>query len=156
MKPITAKNLTAYDGGGEASTPAPETGLVTLDADDHYFPIFGADECEIDSIHILTGAAIEAVFTVETCNFPRRRDEVGPADVTDYNETTGNWIKENPSSAYVASTGTGWAVAALTLTKTAGAGGAMIHLGNMGARRVRLKAAVTTPGTIRVVANGKG
>jgi hypothetical protein len=32
----------------------------------------------------------------------------------------------------------------------------MIHLGNLGARRVRLKAAITTTGTVRVVAHGKG
>jgi hypothetical protein len=128
---------------------------VTLDVDSHYF-VINADEAEIDSIHILTGALIAGVFTVETCNFPRKRDEVGPNDVTDYDETTGNWIKEDPTTAYVASVGTGWTVANLTLTKTAGAAGAMIHLGNLGARRVRLKAAITTGGTVRVVPHGKG
>jgi hypothetical protein len=155
MKSIIGKNLPAYDGGGDASTPDPVTGLVTLDVDSHYF-VINADEAEIDSIHILTGALIAGVFTVETCNFPRKRDEVGPNDVTDYDETAGNWIKEDPTTAYVASVGTGWTVANLTLTKTAGAAGAMIHLGNLGARRVRLKAAITTGGTIRVVAHGKG
>jgi hypothetical protein len=155
---ITGKDLSALNGAGTASDPDPITGLVTLTAtDDFYFVIPFAEDGDVTSIHILTGAAITGTFTVETCNFRKKRNEVGPDDVTDYNEVSGNWVKENPSTAYVATVGTGWSggVGDLTLVKTAGAGGAMIHLGNLGARRVRLKLACTTSGTVRVVAHGK-
>lgn len=154
---FSPKNLTAYNGSGVESAPAGATGLVTLTAtDDFYFPIPYAGESEIVSIHILTGAAIVGVFTIEMCNFPAPGSEsTNVATVTDYDETSGNWIKEDPTTAYVASVGTGWSVTNLTLTKTAGAGGAMIHVGNMGARRMRLKLACTTSGTVRVMTHGK-
>lgn len=155
MNSLKSPNLTAYDGGGDASIPK-GSGLVTLDVDSHYFPIPYADEDEITTIHILTDGTIVGVFTVETTNFPKKTGENnGATDVTDYDETTGNWVKEDPSTAYVATVGTGWSVSALTLTKTAGAGAAIIHIGNCGARRMRLKAAISTGGTLRVVAHGK-
>jgi hypothetical protein len=157
MKILNSSNLAALNGSGTPSSPDPVTGLVSLTAtDDFYFPIPMAEDGEITSIHILTGAAIVGTFTVESCNFPRKRNEIGPDDVTDYNETSGNWVKEDPTGAYVASVGTGWTWTLLTGVKSAGAGGAMIHLGNTAARRLRLKLACTTSGTVRVVAHGKG
>jgi hypothetical protein len=150
------KNLSGFDGGGEESIPAPTTGFVTLDVDDHYFPIMGEEDADLLSIQIVPGAAIAGVFTVESCNLPSKRNGTGPDDVTLYNETAGYWIKEDPSTAYVATIGSGWSVSNLTLTRTAAAGGgAMIHLGNVGARRLRVKAAITTGGTVRIIAHGK-
>ncbi len=150
------KNLSAFYAAGTESAPAAATGLVTLTAtDDYYFPIPVAGDGEVVSIHILTDAVLAGVFTVETCNFPQAADGVNIATVEDWNEATGNWIKEDPTTAYVATVGTGWSALNLTLTKTAGAGGAMIHLGNIGSRRLRLKAAVTTTGAARVMAHGK-
>jgi hypothetical protein len=147
------QNLSALNGSGTVSAPA-TTGLVTLTAtDDFYFMIPTSEDATVQSIHILTGALIAGTFTIETCNFPK----VGTADgVTDYNEVSGNWVKEDPTGAYVASVGTGWSWTLLTGVKTAGAGGAMIHLGNIGSKRIRLKLACTTTGTVRVVAHGKG
>jgi len=147
-----SKNLSAFDGAGVESVPAPTTGLVTLGVDDYYFELPLTEDGGLQSVQILTGALIAGVFTVETTNFPQQ----GPAgSVTSWNETSGNWIKEDPSTAYVASVGTGWSIANLTLTKTAGVGGAMIHLGNLGSRRCRIKAAITTGGTVRVASHGK-
>jgi hypothetical protein len=146
------KNLSAFDGAGAESVAAPTTGLVTLGVDDYYFEIPITAEGWLQSVQILTGALIAGVFTIETSNFP----QTGPAGaVTTWDETIGNWVNENPASAYAATVGTGWTVSALTLTKTAGAGAAMIHLGNLGARRCRIKAAITTGGTVRVAPHGK-
>lgn len=146
------KNLSAFDGSGVESVPAPTTGLVTLGVDDYYFEIPLTADGDLQSVHILTGALIAGTFTIETSNFP----QTGPAGaVTSWDETSGNWVKENPTTAYVATVGTGWTVTNLTLAKTAGVGGAMIHLGNLGSRRCRVKAAITTGGTVRVVAHGK-
>jgi hypothetical protein len=149
----TPRNLPAYDGEGNASQPKP-TGFVTLDVDSHYFEITGARDAEPLSVQILTDATIAGVFTIEMSNAP---GDVGPPDAaTAYNEVSGVWIKEDPSTAYVASVGTGWSITNLTLTKTAGVGAAMIHLGNCGAKRVRVKAAITTGGDVRIMPNGKG
>lgn len=147
------KNLSAFDGAGVESVPAPTTGLVTLSIDDHYFEVPLTADGEYQSVHILTGALIAGTFTIETSNFP----QTGPAGaVSSYDETSGNWVKENPTTAQVASVGTGWTWTYLTGVKTAGAGGAMIQLGNLGSRRCRIKAAITTGGTVRVVPHGKG
>ncbi len=132
-------------------------GYVTLGVDSYLFPLGVADQ-PLESIHIQTDATIAGVFTVETSNMPRDDGGAGttPGSVTDWSTTAaGGWVKEDPSSAYVAAVGTGWTVAALTLTKTAGAGSAMIHLGNLGSRRVRLKAVMSTGGTMRVAVHGK-
>lgn len=146
------RNLTAYDGSGAASAPDPVTGFVTLAIDDHYFEIPLTAEGGLQSVQIKTGALIAGTFTIETSNIA----STGPDSVTGYDETVGNWIKEDPSSAYVASTGTGWTWTLMTGVKTAGAGGAMIHLGNLGSKRCRVKAAITTGGTVRVIPHGKG
>lgn len=149
------KNLSAYDGAGDESAPVPATGLVTLDIDDHYFPV-PCDDADLVAIHILTDATIAGTFTVEGCNFPRRRDETGPLSVADHNETSGNWVQINIAAAgYGQGVGTGWTVTVLSLAKTAGAGGAIINLSNVAFRRLRVKAAITTGGACRVVAHGK-
>lgn len=145
------KNLSAFDGSGVESAPAPTTGLVTLGVDDYYFEIPLTADGDLQSVQILTGALIAGTFTIETSNIP----SAGPDSITGYDETVGNWIKEDPTGAYVASTGTGWSWTLLTGVKTAGAGGAMIHLGNLGAKRCRVKAAITTGGTVRVIPHGK-
>lgn len=143
-------DLTAYDGEGNASVPD-GTGYVTLDVDSHYFEIPQAQVGEFQSIHIITGALIAGTFTIETCNI----DTHATKGVTSYNEVSGNWINEDPTGAYVGSTGTGWTWTLLTGVKTAGVGGAMIHLGNLGSKRCRVKAAITTGGTVRVICHGK-
>jgi hypothetical protein len=150
------RNLSAFSNTGVESAPSP-AGLVTLTAATFYFEIPLTADGSLQSIHILTGAAIAGVFTIETSNLPQGSPVATTAlgAVPTWDETVGNWVQENPSSAYVATNGTGWSVSALTLTKAAGAGGAMIHLGNIGARRCRVKAAITTGGTVRIVPHGK-
>lgn len=143
---VPAKTITTG-----AVLPTDENGFVTLTTTTYYFAI-GGSASTLESVHIMTDASIAGTFTVETCNFPPYKGDGGaaPTDVTDYDSTTGNWIKEDPSTAYVASTGTGWTWTNLTGVKTAGAAGAMIHLGNIGSRRSRLKFVCTTGGKVRV------
>ncbi len=148
-----SSNLSAFNGSGVESTPAAASGLVTLTAtDDFYFMLPYSEAARVQSVHILTGAAIVGTFTIESCNFPKTTTADG---ITDWNETSGNWIQENPADAYIPTTGTGWTVTAATMVKAAGAGGAMIHLVGFGAKRVRIKLACTTSGTVRVVCHGK-
>ena len=148
------KNLSAFDGAGAESAPAPTTGLVTLSIDSHYFEVPVTDEGEIQSIHILTDDTIAGTFTIEAANFP----QAGPAGaVSTWNETAGNWVPLNVAAVgYAQGVGTGWTITVLSLAKTAGAGGAMINLSALGVRRLRLKAAISTGGTVRVSAHGTG
>lgn len=149
------RNLSAFDGGGDESAPA-ETGYVTLDVDDHYFPL-PVEHADLASVQIVTDATIAGTFTVEACNLPERKGETGPYDVSNFNETSGNWVQVNTASAgWAQGVGTGWTITTLSLAKTAGVGGAVVNLSDLGTRRLRLKATVTTGGTVRVVAHGKG
>lgn len=131
-------------------------GFVTLGVDTYLFPL-SVPEAGLVSVHIQTDASIAGTFTIETCNFPKTKGEMGQtADITDWDTATvGAWVKEDPTGAYVASVGTGWAWTLLTGVKTAGTGGAMIHLGNLGSKRCRLKAVITTGGKVRVNRHAK-
>lgn len=145
--------LSAFDGGGDESK-VDANGYVTLDVDDHYFEIGGDTSADLVSIQITTDATIAGTFTIETCLWPRDPIQ-GPAVKTKYNETAGIWVKNDPAGAYVASSGTGWTWTLLTGVKTAGLGGAVLDLGNLGAKRMRLKATITTGGKVSVIANAK-
>lgn len=145
--------LSAFDGGGEESKVGAD-GYVTLDADDHYFVVGGAAGSDLLSIQIVTDATIAGTFTIETCLWPRAPIQ-GSATKTDWNEVSGIWVKNDPTGAYVASVGTGWTWTLLTGAKTAGVGGAVIDIGNIGAKRVRLKMACTTGGKVAVLSNAK-
>lgn len=145
---------------GSIVTPD-ENGDVTLTTATYVFVLMGASDAPLQSVQLRCNAAIAFSTTgtfIETCNLPRNTDKTSVArgdQVSDYDTTTGNWIKEDPSTAYIGTTGTGWTVTNMTLTKTAGLGGAMIHLGNMGALRSRLNVTVTTAGKLCVASHGK-
>ena len=149
----TSGFLRAIDGGGGLSEVDAD-GYVTLDVDDHYFVVGGDLGADLVSIQITTDATIAGTFTVETCLWPRDQIQGGAAK-TDYDETSGIWVKNDPTGAYVASVGTGWTWTLLTGVKTAGVGGAVIDLGNLGAKRMRLKLNCTTGGKVAVLANAK-
>ena len=152
------QNLPAIDGDGNPSQPNPITGFVTLDVDAHYFIIQGAHSAEGISIQIITDATVAGTFTIEACNLPPARGgtSAGPADATDFSEISGQWVKIDTTDAgYGQATGTGWTVTALTLAKTAGVGGAIITLPSACWRRLRIKADITTGGSVRVVAHGR-
>ncbi len=168
---VDSSNLSAVRSDGVAFPSsrdgAASTWGVTLGVGTYYFP-FGASkspvpaESPLVSLHVRGDAAVAATYTVEDSDFPTTTspgDGRGPADVTDFEAaaTAGNWIPENPSTAIVGFIGTGWSSTAATVTSAgSGVGGAMFHLGNQGARRVRLKVVTTVGGKVRVAVHGKG
>lgn len=154
--PVGSGDVFALDEDDGARINPNDGGYVTLGVDTYLFPIDGSDP-DLISVQLLTDATIAFVATIETCNFPRYKQGMGSGtdDVTDWDNSGSEWTQENPTTAYVGTSGTGWSVTALTLTKTAGVGSAMVHLGNLGSRRTRLKLVVTTGGLVRVNRFGK-
>lgn len=133
----------------DGSVLAMITGKATLVTGKTYVYPLGGNAATVESVHIQWDANAALTITVEDSNF-------APADVTMYSTTTGDWLNENPSTAYVATVGAGAAVASATVTVTAGnTGGALYHLGNTGAKRTRLKIVATTGGVVRVACHGK-
>lgn len=149
-------DVTALDEDDGTKKVPDENGYVTLGVDTYLFSL-SVPEAGLISCHILTDSAIAGTFTVECSNMPATKGDMGQtADITDWDTSTvGAWVKEDPTGAYVASVGTGWSWTLLTGVKTAGAGGAMIHLGNVGSKRCRLKAVITTGGKVRVNRHAK-
>jgi hypothetical protein len=140
-------------------------GVTLASGTTYYFPV-GAPkspvpaEAPLVAIHIRGDAAIIATITVEDSVFPAGSSPVdgrGNPDVTDFDGTAGNWIPENPSTAIVGTSGTGWVATAATVAVAGGtAGGAIFHVGNLGSRRLRLKVVVGgTGGKVRVGVHGK-
>jgi hypothetical protein len=156
---FTSPLLTAINIADGVKVTPDSNGDVTLTTATYVFVLGGAD-APLESVHIVTDATIAmSSIAVDTCNLPRNtgaESVAPPGTVTDYAAiTAGHWVPEEPTDAYVATTGTGWGGSGLAITKTAGAGGAMIHLGNMGAARSRLRMVVTTGGKVCVAVHAK-
>ncbi len=140
------------------------TAGCTLGVGTYYFPL-GSQSAEtpsqtpIASAQLYWAAAVAGTITVETCNFPvtlNARPGVAAVDVTDYNSTSGLWIPQNPSTAIVPVVGSGNSSTAATVTAGGSAAGACeFALGNLGARRVRIKIVTTVGGLVRCNARGK-
>jgi hypothetical protein len=168
---VDSSNLNAVRSDGVAFLASrdgiPSTWGVTLGVGTYYFP-FGASkspvpaESPLASIQVRGDATIAATYTIEDTNFPSTTspgDGRGPADVSDFEaaSTQGNWMPENPSSATVSVVGTGWAATAATVTSAGtNVGAAVLHIGNLGTRRGRLKVVTTVGGKVRVAVHGKG
>lgn len=134
--------------GGTAPLPM-AAGRATLASSTTYYWLLGGESAPLESVHIRWDAVLNAIFTVEDCNMP-----IG--DVADLSTTAGDWIPENPTTAYVGIVASSCTVSNLTITVAlTTAGGAMINFGNSGARRLRLKCVVTTGGVVTVAAHGK-
>jgi hypothetical protein len=146
----------AVDGDGNVA-PVADDGYVTLEVDVHYFILGGAKGAHTLSAQIVTDALIAGTLTVEVSNLPR--DPInGPAEIADNDETTGNWVQFNPPDDAVGwafGVGAGWVITELSLVKAAGLGGAIVTIPNLGFRRARLRADITTPGRVRVNAHAK-
>lgn len=133
----------------------------TLAAGTYFFPIPEAREL-LASVHGKWNSTLAAVLTFENSNFPeydsalRSSDDV---DVSIIDTTAGNWVKQDPTTAYVAiaAPGADATVANMTVTIAGGtANGMFMDLGNTGARRGRIRAVVTVAGTLRIAPWGKG
>lgn len=149
--------LSAINTSNGAVIKPDKDGWVLLPTGTHVFVVRTSDQ-PLESFNVVTDAAIAfSGLTIEDTNAPRQDSgQSTGGTITDWDVSASTtWTLENPTTAYVGTSGTGWTVTALTLAKTAGAGSAMIHLGNLGASRVRAKVVVTTQGTMRVAAFGK-
>lgn len=127
-------------------------GLFTLTAGaTYYLPLGGADASIISAHLAWTGSALVITSaTVEDCNMPH-------GDVLDYTDEVGEWIDENPTTAFVGVDGTGVSQTngVVAATGDAGGGGCLFHV-TSGARRTRIKVVVgATGGTIRCGVHGK-
>ncbi len=160
-------DLDAVTGGTGTILPhVPATGVTLANSTTYYFP-FGAayaglpSQTPLSSVHLKWDANVVATFIIQTCNFPDYRGpaghtHVGAIDVSDFDATAGNWITEDPSSAYVGTVGAGITVTNLSIAVAGGAaGGCTVHIGNFGTRRCRVRATVTTGGVVRCNVHGK-
>lgn len=126
-----------------------QNGKATLASSTTYLYPMGGQAATVESAHLQWDSALVAVISVEDCNFALD-------DVSLYSTTTGDWIHEDPTTAYIATTTTDVSVANATVTVAGGAaGGCMIHFGNTGGKRTRIKVVVTTGGVVRCGTHAK-
>ena len=103
------------------------------------------------SVHAAWALALAGTWTIEVSNFPWKvgNGVSGGADSDWTDQTAGNWIQENPSSAVISTAGAGNTATGATVTAGGtNAGGFFAHLGNLGARRARLKFVCTVGGAV--------
>lgn len=137
-------------------------GYCTLPVGTYVFVLGGSQSADLESIHFVTDAVFAASgITIETSNAMRNTDGVSaaaahPSSISDYDVgSVGFWVPENPAGATSSTTGVGWGGSGLALTKAAGIGGAIMHIGNFGAARMRSKVVVTTQGKIAALSYAK-
>lgn len=147
--PTSTSYITPIKSDGTVQTQSATEfgrGAFTLTAGTtYYFPLGGQDS-PVLSAHLQHDASIVITsVTVEDCNFPE-------SDVESYSSTAGEWIDEDPSTAFVGVVGTATSATNGVVAVTGGtAGGAMWHIADTGARRTRLKVVVgATGGEVRV------
>lgn len=136
----TTGTLVAADANGDCTLANSTT---------YYFPVVEEDQ-DLASVHLRWASALNAVVTFEDGN-----TDTAIANVYDV-ATSGNWVQENPSTAYVAVTSGAATVASMTITIPGGtAGGAVVSLSGINTRRLRVKAVVTTGAKLSVMPHGK-
>lgn len=122
-------------------------GSFTLVANTTYYYPLGGQDSPVLSAHIKWDAAIALTATIEDSNFP-------DSEVAWHSDSAGDWIDEDPTTAFVGTDGAGVVVTNGVAVVTAGSvGGAMYHVADTGARRTRLKVAVGATGGEVVVAS---
>jgi hypothetical protein len=124
-------------------------GVFTLGVATYYFPlpVGGASMFDIHLTHDAVIAITSA--TVETCSH-------APSDVSDVSSVAGEWMDQDPSTAFVALVGATTTHTAGVVAVTAGnAGGANWQISGCPAARARLKVVVGTGGEVRVSFCGK-
>lgn len=152
--------VTPYNTAGTEQPEAPGAdanvngrGVRTLTNGVTYFYPLGGQDTSVMSAHCQWDAAIIITsIAIETCNFPD-----GSSGVEWYDDNAGEWIDEDPTTAFVGVDGAGVTVTNGVVAAAGGAqGGCMFHFADNGARRTRLKVVVgATGGEIRVATWGK-
>lgn len=145
------------DSTGALVTPEAPRGVYNLTAGQTYYYILGGNEAPIVSGHLTAYASAAAPngliitsATVQDCDH-------GSNEVTDSSSTVGEWVAEDPSSAFVGADGTGWSATNGVLAATgAGLGGARFNIADTAAYRTRITVVVgATGGPLRVSSHGK-
>lgn len=135
--------------GTPAATSDPNLGVYTLAVGTYYLDLKDPDATCL-STHFQWSAALVGVITFWTGDFSAVHAPL-------ISTTSGDWIQEDPSTAYVPITGTGATVANLTITLAGGGigGGSRVNISALAASRVRARIVVTTGGTLRTAKFGK-
>lgn len=117
-----------------------------LDASSTYYFALGGQSAPTESVHFKWDGTITGVITLWETNLD---------NVALNSSTAGEWIQEDPSTAYIPVSGGGGSVANATITVSAAAGGAFVNMGFFGGRRLRARMVTTAGGNLRVAAHGK-
>lgn len=135
------------------------TGFVSLTGTDFFFLVGDADSTT-QSVHVWCDGTIAGTFTLEVSDLPRITGfSADTSDVTDFVPTTtttiGTWLPW-VSTRYEVLVQSGSVNTNGSVAVSAGANtGFMWMLPDMGAKRMRVRAHVTTPGKCRVTHHGK-
>jgi hypothetical protein len=124
-------------------------GVFTLAAATYYFVLPVGCSTMFD-VHLTHDAVIAITSaTIETCSH-------APSDVSDVSSVAGEWMDQDPTTAFVATVGANATVTNGVLAVTAGAaGGADWQVSGCPAARGRLKVVIGTPGEVRISFCGK-
>lgn len=117
-------------------------GAFTLLANTTYYYVIGSKDASRISAHFRWDATIVITsMTVEDCDFP-------PSAVTDYaSGANGEWIDEDPSTAFVGTRGAGVTVTNGVVAVAGGAaGGCRFNVTEQAARRTRIAVVVGATG----------
>lgn len=153
--PTSTSFITPVSAAGVVQSPSGVEfgrGSFTLAAATTYFFPVGGQDGGLVSAHLHWDAAIIITsLTVEDCDFPN-------SEISDFHAGTGGeWIDEDPSTAFVGTKGAGVTVTNGVVAVTGGAlGGCRFNVADQGARRTRIKVVVgATGGEIRCAAWAK-
>lgn len=152
--PISTSYITPIKSDGTVQTESATEfgrGSYTLaSSSTYYFPLGGQDVPFLSGHMQWDASIILTSVTIEDCNFPE-------TDVTWYSNGSGEWIDEDPTTAFVGLDGAGATASNGVVAVAGGAqGGAMFHVAQTGARRTRLAVVVAgTGGEVRVSGWGK-
>jgi hypothetical protein len=146
IQPITSAGVLVPQTSDASFATA--RGVHTLAAGTYYFPL-PVGGATMFQVHLTHDAALAAVGTIETCGH-------GPSDVSDYSAVAGEWIDQDPSTAFVGIVGATTTQSNGVVTVVAGnAGGADWQVSLTPTARARLKLVVSTGGEVRVSFTGK-
>lgn len=131
---------------------------VTLGVGTWFVPV-NAPDAPTETIHFMWDAAVVATsINYQDCNAPRyKRGNYKDSgdDVSDIDQTSGHWVTQDPSTAYVPA-GAGYTVTNMTVAVAGGtANGTVFELGNLGTKRGRMKVVLTTGGKMRFLPHAK-
>lgn len=145
VRPIKSDGTEPAEDGGR--------GVFTLAASSTYYYILGGASQQFLS-GTLTGYTTAAILTSATV----QDTDHSSLDVTDIDQTAGNWISEDPSTGFVGADGAGWVVTNSVLAVAGGAvGGARFNVAETAAARTRVEVVVGgTGGKFRFSMHGKG